>query len=195
MSYLVLLEALSPVERAVFLLREVFDHRYAEIAEIVERSEANCRQIFHRARARIELAGPPMRALPGEQERLASAFVDAFQNGDVPRVLELIADDAVFHGDGGGKARGLPRPIYGRARIGRLLAGFLPAYAATGARLVPAMINGQPGTLNLDGDGRLVGVFAMEIAGGSIQAIRSVVNPDKLGHLGYELSDLNLIQR
>lgn len=190
LSFLVLLETLSEVERAVFLLREVFDYGYDEIATIVDRSEVNCRQIFARARRRIDEGKPRFAVDVAEQRELAGSFVTALQNGDVEHVLEMLAPDVVFYGDGGGKARGLPRPIFGRPRVARLLAAFSREGTAITARVELTQINGQPGTLNFDAEDRLINVFAFEIAGGAIQSIRSIINPEKLGHLGYPLSPI-----
>ena len=190
MSFLVLLETLSPVERAVFLLREVFEYDYDEIAEIVDKSEANCRQIFDRARKRIDEGKPRFEADRRQQEELAERFMDAAENGELDRLVDFLAADVVFTGDGGGKGRGLPKPVYGRERVHRLLRSFFPLYRETGATMRRTEINGKPGVLFLDADGRLINVFAFEIAGGAIQAVRSIINPDKLGHLGYPLSDL-----
>ena len=190
LSFLVLLETLSPVERAVFLLREVFDYGYDEIAPIVEKSEPNCRQIFARARKHIDDGKPRFETDKQRQQELISRFLAAFKGGDVNGVVELLAADVVFYGDGGGKARGLPRPIYGQANVGRLLAAFRPEYAAIGGRVEPIQVNGQAGTLNFDGHGRLINVFVFDVADGRIQAIRSIINPDKLSHLGFPLSDV-----
>jgi RNA polymerase sigma-70 factor (ECF subfamily) len=190
LSFLVLLETLSPVERAVFLLREVFDYGYDEIAQIVEKSEPNCRQIFARARKHIDEGKPRFEADKQRRGQLVGRFLEALEGGDVDGFVEMLAADVVFTGDGGGKARGLPRPVYGQARVGRLLAAFVPEYVAIGGRIEPAEINGQPGTLNFDGDGKLINVFVFDIADDQIQAIRSIINPEKLGHLGYPLSDI-----
>jgi RNA polymerase sigma-70 factor (ECF subfamily) len=176
------------VERAVFLLREVFDYGYDEIAGIVERSEPNCRQIYSRARKRIDEGKPRFEADRAKQRELASRFFAAVQAGDMDPLVELLADDVVFVGDGGGKGRGLPRPIYGRVRVQRLLAAFLDEGRRIRASSRPASVNGQPALLNFDANGRLINVFVLDIAGGAIQAIRSIINPDKLGHLGYPLS-------
>jgi RNA polymerase sigma-70 factor, ECF subfamily len=189
-SFLVLLETLSPVERAVFLLREVFDYGYAEIAEVVGKSEANCRQILVRARKRIDEGRPRFEADRRRQEQLAHRFLEAFEEGDVDGFVELLADDVVFVGDGGGKGRGISRPVYGRRSVIRLLSSFLPPFRAAGARVRLGEVNGQPGALFFDAENRLVNVFSFEIADGAIQAVRSVINPDKLGHLGYPLSPL-----
>jgi RNA polymerase sigma-70 factor (TIGR02957 family) len=190
MSFLVLLETLSPVERAVFLLREVFEYGYDEIAEVVDKSEANCRQIFARARKRIDEGKPRFEADRRQQQELAARFLDAAENGELDRFVDFLAADVVFYGDGGGKGRGLPKPVYGRARVDRLLRSFFPRYREAGATVRPSEVNGQPGVLFLDADGRLINVFVFEIAGGVIQSVRSIINPDKLGHLGYPLSDL-----
>jgi RNA polymerase sigma-70 factor (TIGR02957 family) len=189
-SFLVLLETLSPVERAVFLLREVFDYGYDEIAEVVGKSEANCRQILVRARKRIDEGRPRFEADRRRHEQLARGFLVAFEEGDVDGFVELLADDVVFVGDGGGKGRGISRPVYGRRSVIRLLSSFLPPFRAAGARVRLGEVNGQAGALFFDAEDRLVNVFSFEIADGAIQAVRSVINPDKLGHLGYPLSPL-----
>jgi RNA polymerase sigma-70 factor (TIGR02957 family) len=192
MSFLVLLETLSPVERAIFLLREVFEYGYDEIAGIVGKTEANCRQIFARARKRIDEGKPRFEADRRRQQELATRFMDAVEDGELDRLVDFLAADVVFYGDGGGKGRGLPKPVYGRARVERLLRGFFPRYRAIGATMRRDAINGQPGVLFLDGDGRLINVFVFDVADGAIQAVRSIINPDKLGHLGYPLSPLAL---
>lgn len=190
LSFLVLLETLSPVERAVFLLREVFDYDYDEIAAIVEKTAVNCRQIFARARQRINERKPRFQATPEAQQELAERFFDAVENGRLPQLINFLAVDAAFYGDGGGKARGLPRPVHGSRNVGRLLASFLARYHALSGRLQRAQVNGQPGALFFDSAGRLVSVWALEIADGAIRTIRSIINPDKLDHLGYPLSAL-----
>ena len=199
MAFLVLLEALSPVERAVFMLREVFGYPYPDVARITGKSVVNCRQIFARARQRIAAAGPA--AGPGaaaarraEGEELARRFFAAAGGGDLDALLTLLAPDVVFTGDGGGKAQAVGRPLAGRERVGRLMAGLFRRGATVGASLRPAWINGQPGAVTYDAGGRVVNVFALEITGGQVQAIRSVVNPDKLGHLG-PVSDLARLDR
>ncbi len=190
MAFLVVLETLSPVERAVFLLREMFDYGYDEIAQIVERSEPNCRQIFVRARKRIDEGKPRFEADREKRQELADRFLAAAQAGQVDQLVEMLAADVVFYGDGGGKGRGLPKPVYGSDKVARLMRGFWIQSEEIGARAEPATINGQPGILALDGDGRLISVLVFEIADGVVQTIRGVVNPDKLGHLGYQLSGL-----
>ena len=187
-SFLVLLETLSPIERAVFLLREVFEYGYDEIAEIVGKSEANCRQILVRARKRIDQGRPRFEADRRQQDELTRRFLEAFEEGDVDGLVELLADDVVFVGDGGGKGRGITRPVYGRHAVTRLLANFVRAFRSAAGKLRLGEVNGQPGALLFDAEDRLVNVFSFEIADGAILGVRSVINPDKLDHLGYPLS-------
>ena len=191
-TFLVLLERLSPLERAVFLLREVFEYDYDEIAAIVEKSEANCRQIFSRARKHVD-AGKPRFEVSGErQAQLAGRFLAAVQDGEVQQLVSFLAEDAVFYGDGGGKGRGLPKPVMGAENIARLLVGFFEGYRSIDARLQPVQINGQPGLLAFDSEGRLINVLAFDVNGDALQNVRSVINPDKLGHLGFPLSPVAL---
>jgi RNA polymerase sigma-70 factor (ECF subfamily) len=190
LSFLVLLETLSPVERAVFLLRQVFNYGYDEIAEIVQKSDANCRQIFVRAQRRIDEGRTRFKVDRQQQEALASKFIDAVQEGEVSDLIEFLAADVVFYGDGGGKGRGLPRPIYSRANVNRLLLRFFATYRQIGAQIVRTEVNGEPAALALDAQGRLINVLAFEIADGAIQTVRSIINPDKLSHLGYPLSGI-----
>lgn len=188
LAFLVLLQTLSPVERAVFLLREVFDYDYAEIAAIVQKTEENCRQIFARARKRIDAGKPRFDASQQEQRELAARFFAAVGQGDVTSFVNFLAADVTLVGDGGGKARAYPMPIAGREQVGRILYGLLQAALRLGATFQPANINERPGILTFDAEGRLVNVLALEIAGGSIQAVRAILNPDKLAHLGYPVS-------
>jgi RNA polymerase sigma-70 factor (TIGR02957 family) len=191
-SFLTVLERLSPLERAVFLLREVFDYGYQEIAAIVEKSEANCRQILSRARKHVEGETPRFEISGPRQAELADSFLAALQEGEVERLVGFLAEDAVFYGDGGGKGRGLPKPVFGPEKIARLLIGFFEAYRSIGARMQPAQINGQPGVLAFDDEHRLINVLAFDIVGDALRSVRSVINPDKLGHLGYPLSPIAL---
>jgi RNA polymerase sigma-70 factor (ECF subfamily) len=188
MAFLVLLEALSPVERAVFMLREVFGYNYPAVARITGKTEVNCRQIFARARQHIAAGqaggGVPAAARRAEGEELARRFFDAAAGGDLDALLTMLAPDVVFLGDGGGKAQALGQPLSGRQRVLRLLSGLFRRGRVLGTSLRLAWVNGQPGAVTYDAEGRVVNVFALEIAGGTVQAIRSVVNPDKLGHLG-----------
>ncbi|MGH2653135.1 MAG: RNA polymerase sigma-70 factor [Actinomycetota bacterium] len=193
MAFLVLLESLTPVERAVFLLREVFDYGYEEIAAVVGKSEENCRQIAVRARRQIEAKKPRFEASRKRREEIARRFFDAAAKGDTDGLIGLLAADVVAYGDGGGKAPASPRPVYGRDRVARALRGG----ARLGGRLgVSGMrsvtINGQPGALFLDRHGRPVAAVTVDIADDQVQTIRAVGNPDKLRHLGTFASRLGL---
>jgi RNA polymerase sigma-70 factor (ECF subfamily) len=184
MAFLVLLESLSPLERAVFLLREAFDYDYAAIGEIVERGEENCRQIALRARRQVEANRPRFESSREEREEIVRRFFAAAQDGDSEALLELLAADAVLYGDGGGKAPALGSPLDGRERVAVALVALLRSASAIGARLEPAWVNGQPGARFLAPDGALINVVAVDVLDGQVQAVRSVVNPEKLGHLG-----------
>ncbi len=185
MAFLVLLESLSPVERAVFLLREVFEYGYDEIAAVVGKSEENCRQIALRARRQVEARKPRFEASRQQREELARRFFEAVREGDTEQLIHLLAADAVVHADGGGKASAFLRPVYGRERIARImLLGFgswLERLGGVGMRF--AEINGQPGALFFGDDGRAVLVVALDIAEGLVQTIRAISNPEKLRHL------------
>ena len=184
MAFLVVLEQLSPVERAVFLLREVFGYDYAEIAGVVGKSEANCRQLVTRARRHVEADKPRFEASRAQRFELAEKFMAACNDGDMDGLLQLLAGDVAFYGDGGGVATALPQPMFGRVAVARFLFGIFRRGRALHMRVEPSVVNGQPGAVAYDGDGRIVSVFSLDIADGQIQAIRSVVNPHKLTHLG-----------
>jgi RNA polymerase sigma-70 factor, ECF subfamily len=191
LAFLVLLERLSPVERAVLVLRDAFDLPFAEIAAIVERSEDNCRQILSRARRRIEDERPRYDADPAERDALARRFLDAAREGDLAGLVALLAPDAVLVGDGGGRARSIPRPMHGAPAIARALVSFYGQVEAMGITFVPARVNGQPGFRTFAPDGRLVNVVGLDIGGGKVRAVHTILNPDKLAHLG-PVSDLGL---
>jgi RNA polymerase sigma-70 factor (TIGR02957 family) len=189
MAFLVLLEALSPVERAVFMLREVFGYGYPDVARIIGKTEVNCRQIFARARQRIAAGGrargsAPPAARRAEGEELARRFFEAAAGGDMDALLGMLAPDVVLHGDGGGKAQAIGKPLAGRQRVGRLLVVGLRRGRTLGASLRLAWVNGQPGAVMYDAAGRVVGVVELDVADGVVQTIRGVVNPDKLRHIG-----------
>jgi RNA polymerase sigma-70 factor (TIGR02957 family) len=184
MAFLVLLESLSPTERAVFLLHEVFGYDYHEVAEITGKSEPNCRQIFARARHHIDEGKPRFDSSREQRDEVARRFFEAAGGGDLNALLELLAPDVVTIGDGGGKGQALRQPLHGSERVARFLVGLFRRAQNEGAYGVPALVNGQPGAVAYDAEGRVVSVFALDIADGLVQAIRSVVNPDKLQHLG-----------
>jgi RNA polymerase sigma-70 factor (TIGR02957 family) len=185
LAFLVLLESLSPEQRAALVLHDVFDYRYDEIAAILGKREDNARQLAARARRHVEERRPRFEASPDRRDELARRFFAAAQEGDLAALEELLAHDAVLHGDGGGKVPALARPLHGRSRVARTLSAWARQGARVpGAELRPVDVNGQPGVVALDGDGRLISVMALDIADGHVRAVRSIVNPDKLGHLG-----------
>ena len=183
-AFLVVLETLSPVERAVFLLHDVFDYGFDEIARIVERSVENCRQIAVRARRRVEEGAPRFEASPEKREELAERFFAALEGGDMDGLVDLLARDAAFVGDGGGKATAIPEPVYGAARVGRMLWAFANQGRRWNVTVQRTIVNGQPGAIVRDPLGRVVTVLALDVGPGAVQAVRSIVNPEKLGHLG-----------
>jgi len=185
LAMLVLLETLSPEQRAVLLLRDVFDYGYGEIARIVGKNEDNVRQLASRARAHVEAGRPRFQTSREQREELARRFFAAVQDGDLAGLEALLAHDVVLTGDGGGKVPALARPLSGRSRVARALINWVRIGARIpGASMRPVEVNGTPGALLLDGDGRLLAVWALEISGGEVTGLNSIVNPDKLGHLG-----------
>jgi RNA polymerase sigma-70 factor (ECF subfamily) len=180
-AFLLLLENLSPVERAVFLLHDVFDYEYAEIAHIVGKSEANCRQLLKRAKAHLAAHRPRFDASPEEQAQLTRQFVAACTQGDMQGLLSLLADDVVEYSDGGGKVKSARRPIYGPDRVARLIFGLLrKAPPKVTSRI--AHLNGQPGVISYL-DGRPLNAITFHVVAGRIEAIYIVTNPDKLQRL------------
>jgi RNA polymerase sigma-70 factor (ECF subfamily) len=192
LAFLVLLERLSPVQRAVFLLHEVFGYGYAEIAPLVGRSEAACRQAAARARRHVEAGRPRFEASRRQREELAARFFAAVDQGDTEGLVGMLAADAVLYGDGGGKVPALATPVHGAERIARFLVGLTRRGRAAGIGVRPAEVNGHPGLLATGPDGRLLGVLALDIADGRVQTVRSIANPDKLRHLG-PVGDLNAL--
>jgi RNA polymerase sigma-70 factor (ECF subfamily) len=182
MAFLLVLERLNPVERAVFLLHDVFGYGYDEVAAIVGKTEANCRQLAVRARRHVEAEKPRFEASRHDRNELAARFFAALVDGDVDRLAEMLAADVVVYGDGGGKAPQWSMPIVGAARVARLLANVGRSMRGLGVRL--REVNGQPGALVVDPEGRLINVFVLDIADGAVQTVRSVINPDKLHHIG-----------
>jgi RNA polymerase sigma-70 factor (ECF subfamily) len=184
MAALLLLERLSPLERAVFVLREVFGFGFAEIASVVGRSEAACRQHAVRARRHMDDGRPRFEADRREREELAVRFFDAVRDGDVDGLRELLAADVQMVGDGGGKAPAFAKGVIGADNVARVLASTIPLLGKIDAIVEPREVNGQPGAILRDRDDKVVGTLTLEVLGGRIQAIRAVVNPDKLTHLG-----------
>ena len=183
MAFLLVLERLSPVERAVFLLHDVFGYEFAEIATIVGKSADNCRQVAVRARRHVTENRPRFEASRAKREQLADQFVAALSEGDVDGFVNLLAADVVVTGDSGGVPPAWTRPIVGREKVGRLLAGISAQLRQMHVTIERAEINGQPGA-TVRVDGALVNVFSFDIVDGSVQAVRSVISRPKLRHLG-----------
>jgi RNA polymerase sigma-70 factor (TIGR02957 family) len=193
LAFLVLLESLTPEQRAVFLLREVFDYPYEQIAEIVGKSQPAVRQLAVRARQQVDERRVRFDASREQRDELADRFFAATQEGDLEGLEALLAEDVELHGDGGGKAPALARALFGRPRVAKTLrnwsrtAGRIP-----GISIRRVDVNGQPGAMFLDSEKRLINVMSIDVADGQIQGIRSIVNPDKLRHLG-PLADVNAL--
>jgi RNA polymerase sigma-70 factor (ECF subfamily) len=194
LAFLVVLESLTPEQRAAFLLREVFDEPYDRIAEIIGTSAQNARQLATRARRHVDERRPRFEASREQHEALATRFFAAVEDGDLEGLEELLAHDVVLHGDGGGKAPALARALHGRARVARTLIKGLRAADRFVGVTRRAEVNGQPGALFFDGEDKLIGVMILDVAEGQIQGVSSIVNPDKLRHLG-PVADLRALLR
>jgi RNA polymerase sigma-70 factor (ECF subfamily) len=184
MAALLLLEQLSPLERAVFVLREVFAFGFDEIATTVGRSESACRQLLVRARRHMADKRPRFAADRQERQELATRFFDALKDGDVGGLRELLAADVQFVGDGGGKAPQLARAVMGAENVARVLGTVFPWLIRIDVSFEPHEVNGQPGALFRDHDGKVLHTLVLDVLDGRIQTIRAVINPDKLAHLG-----------
>jgi RNA polymerase sigma-70 factor (ECF subfamily) len=184
MSFLMLLERLSPVERAVFLLHDVFGYDFDEVGRIVQRAPATCRQHAVRARRFIASNRPRFDVSEADRDELVSRFLAAAGRGDIDGLIEALAEDVIVHGDGGGKVPQWSVPIAGADRVARLFAGLARQMERMGATVEPHSVNGQPGAIFRGPAGGVMSVMAFEIVDGRVATIRSIVNPDKLGHLG-----------
>jgi RNA polymerase sigma-70 factor (ECF subfamily) len=184
MASLLLLERLSPPERAVFVLREVFAFGFPEIASAVGRSEAACRQLAVRARRHMDAGRPRFETDRREREELAERFFGALREGNVDGLRELLATDVSMVADSGGKAPQWARGFFGAGQVSRVLAALLPPFTRIGGVVEPHQVNGQPGAIFRDPDGKVLNTWTLDILGGRIQTIRTVSNPDKLGHVG-----------
>jgi RNA polymerase sigma-70 factor, ECF subfamily len=184
MAALLLLERLSPVERAVFVLHDVFAYSYSEIGQIVGETEVNCRQLASRARKRMGQERPRFDADRRERDELADRFFYALTEGDVDGLRELLAADVQVYGDGVGKAPQWTRVVVGIDKVARMFAGLGSRIGGAGVGVERHEVNGQPGAVLRDREGRTINVMVLDVLDGRIQAIRSVINPDKLGHLG-----------
>jgi len=188
LAFLVVLENLSPTERAVFILREVFSYEFSDVALIVEKSEANCRQILTRARKHIEERSPRFDTLPEQAEQLLQQFEQSILTGNMQGLLDLLAKDVVLVSDGGGKARAVLRPIHGADHVSRLLIGAAQKFGSKTQVLRHTTVNGLPGTVSFDG-GRVIRVVALGIRDGRIQSVFIVTNPDKLRRLPQSVEE------
>jgi len=184
MAALLLLERLSPEQRAVFVLHEVFRFPFGEIAEVIGKSEAACRQLASRARRLVEDGRPRFDVDRRERDELASRFFDALTAGDVEGLRDLLAADVQVYGDGGGKAPQWSRVVVGVDNVARMLGGLGARFAGSGIQMERHEVNGQPGAVVRDASGQVINVFALDVLDGQIQVVRSVINPDKLRHLG-----------
>lgn len=195
LAMLVLLETLTPEQRAVLVLHDVFDYGYAEIAEILGKSDDNVRQLATRARRHVAQGRPRFQTTREERDELARRFFAAAEKGDLAGLETLLAHDVELTGDGGGKVPALARSLHGRSRVARVLAnGIRQVSELPGVSWRRVEVNGGPGALFLDGQQQLIGVLALDIVGGQITSINSIINPDKLAHLG-PLADLKSLLR
>jgi RNA polymerase sigma-70 factor (ECF subfamily) len=185
LAMLVLLERLSPEQRAVLLLHEVFDYGYPEIAAIIGKSQDNVRQLASRARRHVQQRRPRFQTTREQRDELARRFLQAVEHGDLSGLEALLAHDVELTGDGGGKVPALARTLRGRSRVARALIDWARLAArAPGGSLRPVEVNGGPGALYLDAQHRLIAVVALEVAGGQVTSIHAILNPDKLTRLG-----------
>jgi RNA polymerase sigma-70 factor (ECF subfamily) len=184
MAALLLLERLSPLERAVFVLREVFAFDFPEIASAVSRSESACRQLAARARHHMDTGRPRFEATRAERARHSERFFEAFRQGDVDGLREFLAADVQMIGDSGGKAPQWGSSILGAEKVARMLAAIAVPFLRIGGTVAPQEVNGQAGAIFRDRDNKVVNALVLDILDGQIQTIRSVINPDKLGHVG-----------
>jgi RNA polymerase sigma-70 factor (TIGR02957 family) len=194
LAFLVLLESLSPQQRAAFLLREVFEYPYAEVAEIIGTDMDSTRHLVARARNHVRERRPRHYASRRQREELAQRFFAAAGHGDLRALEALLAQDVALHADGGGKVPALARPINGRERVARTLSAGMAALARVGVRIQVTEVNGQPGAMAIDAQDRLVAVMGLDIADGQIQTIHSIANPDKLRHFD-RVDDLGALLR
>jgi len=181
-AFLVLLETLSPVERAVYLLHEVFEYSYAEISGMVDKSEENCRQMFHRARKRVDLRQTRFSSDRTSGEKLTLRFLQACREGNTQQLVSLLTEDVVLYSDGGGKVIAVPRPILGNSKVARFLIGVGKLKSAAERQYRLAILNGCPGVLIYQ-NGALIQTTALHVVDGCIQSLYIMRNPDKLKHL------------
>lgn len=194
MAFLVVMESLAPVERAVFLLREVFGYDYDEIARIVDKSEQNCRQLFSRARNHLKDRKPRFDVSKERQEELGREFFTACASGDLSALERLLATNVEFCGDNAGRPPAVRRAVEGRVQVARFMIGLMRQGAQLQVQLEPVTVNGQPGAKVFGPDGKLLSVLALHIADGEITSVSNVMAPEKLGHLG-PIGDIMALMR
>jgi RNA polymerase sigma-70 factor, ECF subfamily len=182
MAFLVVLESLSPPERVAFLLHDVFGYDHADLAAILDRSEAACRQLVSRARKHVQARRPRFEPDAGARAQVAGRFLDACRTGDLDELLATLAPDVVLQSDGGGKVSAARRPVEGADRVARFLEG-LAKQAPTDVVIESRWVNGTPGVVIGTSDGTIVVVFVLDVADGAVRSIGAVRNPDKLAHL------------
>lgn len=184
MAALLLLERLSPLERAVFVLHEVFGFGFTEVASAVGRSEAACRQLAVRARRHMDAERPRFEADRRKRDELAARFFDALREGDVDDLRKLLTEDVQLVADGGGKTPQWGKGIIGAQNVAQVLISTIPWFIRIGGTVKPHAVNGQPGAIFRDRDGNVLNTWTLDVLDGQIQTIRTVLNPDKLGHIG-----------
>jgi RNA polymerase sigma-70 factor, ECF subfamily len=194
MAALLLLEQLSPLERAVFVLRDVFAFEFGEIAEVVGRSPDACRQLAVRARAHMDAGRPRFEADGRHRDELAARFFDAIREGNVESLQALLAEDVTMIGDSGGKAPLWSNGLLGRENVARLLSSTMPWFFKIGGSFERRIVNGHPGAIFRDRDGLVLNTWSLDVRDGQVQAIRTVLNPDKLGHLGKVANAYQAVQ-
>lgn len=184
MAFLVVLESLTPVERAAFLLREVFQYDYAEVAAIIGKTEANCRQLVRRANGHIAAGKPRFEASSAVRDRIARSFFRAVEGGDLDTLVGVLAADVIAYGDGGGVGSSVREPVHGRNNVLGLLRHVSGSLRRAQLRIEPCSVNGQPGATVRDRHGSLLNVMSIDVVDGQVQTVRSIINPAKLRHLG-----------
>jgi RNA polymerase sigma-70 factor (ECF subfamily) len=193
LAFLVLLESLTPLERAIFLLHDVFGYSYAEIGQVVDKSEDNCRQIALRARRAVDAGRPRFDPSEEERRRVAERFFAAV-TGEASDIADVLSEDVVLHGDGGGKAPAIARALHGVDRVSRTFSNWAKQGARLGATMDPAVVNGQPGAVFRSATGEVISVLMIKVTDGKVSELFSIVNPDKLQHVG-EVADLSALMR
>lgn len=193
-AMMVLLESLSPEQRAAFLLRDVFGYSYGEVATIIDKSEPATRQLASRARRAVEARRPRFESSRQQRDELADRFFAAAFGGDVERLESLLAEDVRLHGDGGGKVPAIARPLLGASPVAKALAKWSQVGRKVDAWVDRVEINGQPGALLRDREDRIISAMVLDVVDGRVENVYSIVNPDKIGHLG-EVADFKALIR